>query len=113
MIATVLRREPPGAPTGASARTLSERVFRIRETGIIVVLALFVAVTAGLQHRFLSASNIQFVLVNTTIYALLALGETMVVVSRNLVHHPRRRHPHRGRWHGDRQHVARVVHRDT
>ncbi len=33
---------------------MTERVFRIRESGIIVVLALFVAVTAGLQHRFLS-----------------------------------------------------------
>jgi len=84
MTATAVRREPPEAPAGTSARTLSERVFRIRETGIIVVLALFVGVTAGLQHRFLSASNIQFVLVNTTIYALLALGETMVVVSRNV-----------------------------
>ena len=85
MTTAVVRREPPAAPPGgASARTLSERVFRIRETGIIVVLALFVAVTAGIQHRFVSESNIQFVLVNTTIYALLALGETMVVVSREV-----------------------------
>jgi len=36
------------------------------------------------QHRFLDASNIQFVLIDTTVFALLALGETMVVVSRNV-----------------------------
>ena len=84
MTAEVLRREPPQAPVDTSERGLAERVFRIRESGILVVLVLFVAVTAGLQHRFLSASNIQFVLVNTVIFALLALGETLVVVSRNV-----------------------------
>ncbi len=80
----VSRREPPETPAEASSRRLTERVFRIRESGIIVVLALFVAVTTGVQHRFVSETNIQFILVNTTIYALLALGETMVVVSRNV-----------------------------
>jgi rhamnose transport system permease protein len=82
--ATLLRREPPETPAEAGSRRLTERVFRIRESGIIVVLALFVAVTTGVQHRFVSETNIQFILVNTTIYALLALGETMVVVSRNV-----------------------------
>jgi rhamnose transport system permease protein len=82
--AALLRREPPETPAEASSRRLTERVFRIRESGIVVVLALFVAVTTGVQHRFVSETNIQFILVNTTIYALLALGETMVVVSRNV-----------------------------
>jgi rhamnose transport system permease protein len=82
---TVTATSPAATPNADDEeRRLTERVFRIRESGIIVVLALFVAVTAGLQHRFLSESNIQFVLVNTTIFALLALGETMVVVSRNV-----------------------------
>ncbi len=84
MTAALTRHEPPGTPDQTSSRRLTERVFRLRESGIIVVLALFVAVTAGVQHRFLSASNIQFVLVDATIYALLALGETMVVISRNV-----------------------------
>jgi rhamnose transport system permease protein len=63
---------------------LAERVLRVREFGIIAVLLVFVAVTAGIQHRFISATNIQFILVNTTVFALLALGETMVVISRNV-----------------------------
>jgi rhamnose transport system permease protein len=71
-------------PGQAGQTGLAERVFRIRESGILVVLAVFVAVTASIQHRFLSTTNIQFVLLDTTVFALLALGETMVVISRNV-----------------------------
>jgi rhamnose transport system permease protein len=77
------RREPPARPD-VSSRRLTERVFRIRESGIIAVLAVFVAVTAIVQPRFLDGQNIRFVLINTTVFALLALGETMVVISRNV-----------------------------
>ena len=76
-------RQPPQAAAGTGARKLTERAFRIRESGIVVVLVVFVAVTASVQPRFLNITNIQFILVNTTVFALLALGETMVVISRN------------------------------
>ena len=79
----VSRSERPPAPAGTGARKLTERAFRIRESGIIVVLVVFVAITASIQPRFLNITNIQFILVNTTVFALLALGETMVVISRN------------------------------
>ena len=79
----VSRSERPPAAAGGGARRLTERAFRIRESGIIVVLAVFVAVTASVQPRFLDTANIQFILVNTTVFALLALGETMVIISRN------------------------------
>lgn len=76
---------PPGKPDAPdTAGGLAVRVFRVRESGIVVVLAVFVAVTASLQPRFLDAANIQFILVDTTVFALLALGETMVVISRNV-----------------------------
>ena len=77
---------PPGDSGGGSAGAgnLAERVFRIRESGILVVLVVFVAVTTLAQPRFLSEANIQFILVDTTVFALLALGETMVVISRNV-----------------------------
>jgi rhamnose transport system permease protein len=90
-MATLLPRRQPGAKgtvaAGAAATPaggLAARVLRVREFGIIVVLAVFVAVTAGVRHRFLGSANIQFVLVDTTVFALLALGETMVVISRNV-----------------------------
>ncbi len=78
------RQDPAGAPAGTVSRKLTERVFRVRESGIIAVLLVFVAVTAGFQPRFIDQANIQFLLSNTTVYALLALGETMVVISRNV-----------------------------
>ena len=87
MRATLLRRPrqiEEDEPTGARTPGLAQRVFRIRESGIVVVLAVFVAVTASVQHRFLNSSNIQFILIDTTVFALLALGETMVVISRNV-----------------------------
>jgi rhamnose transport system permease protein len=69
---------------GADSRRLTERIFRIRESGILAVLIVFVLVTFAVRHRFLSGSNITFVLTNTTIFALLSLGETMVVITRNV-----------------------------
>jgi len=82
--AVTQRQEPAGAPPGAGSRRLTERVFRIRESGIIAVLLVFVAVTTAIQPAFLNEQNLKFLLINTTVYALLALGETMVVVSRNV-----------------------------
>jgi rhamnose transport system permease protein len=76
---------PSSTPTAtASAGGLAARVFRIRESGIVVVLVLFVAVTTLVRHRFLNTGNIQFVLTDATVFALLSLGETMVVISRNV-----------------------------
>lgn len=78
------REETASVQAGASSRRLTERVFRIRETGIIVVLIVFAAITVSVQPRFASQQEAQFILANTTVFALLALGETMVVVSRNV-----------------------------
>ena len=78
------RQDSAGAPPGTGSRKLTERVFRIRESGIIVVFVVFVAVTTAVKPSFLDEQNIQFMLINTTVFALLALGETIVVVSRNV-----------------------------
>jgi ribose/xylose/arabinose/galactoside ABC-type transport system permease subunit len=74
---------PPIADS-ANARRLVDLVFRLREFGIVAVLALLVLVTAVIEPRFLNLSNIQFILIDATIFALLALGETMVVLTRNV-----------------------------
>jgi rhamnose transport system permease protein len=78
------RQQAAGKPPRISSRRLTERVFRIRESGIIVVLIVFVAITVSIEPRFASQQEVQFILANTTIFALLALGETMVIVSRNV-----------------------------
>jgi rhamnose transport system permease protein len=68
----------------AEARRAVDLVLRLREFGIVAVLALLVVVTFAIQSRFLDLSNVQFILVDTTVYALLAVGETMVVLTRNV-----------------------------
>ena len=85
MSATIdTRQETAGKPPRISSRRLTERVFRIRESGIIVVWIVFVAITVSIEPRFASQQEAQFILANTTIFALLALGETMVIISRNV-----------------------------
>jgi rhamnose transport system permease protein len=59
-------------------------VLRVRTFGILGVLALFVIVTSIIEPRFLGGSNVRFILSETTLYALLAIGETMVVLTRNV-----------------------------
>ena len=85
MSATVdTRQETAGKPPRISSRRLTERVFRVRESGIIAVWIVFVAITVSIEPRFASQQEAQFILANTTIFALLALGQTMVIVSRNV-----------------------------
>src|SRR3954447_11078956 len=85
MTASVEPRPPaPPIADSASARRLVDLVFRVREFGIVAVLALLVLITALIEPRFVDLTNIQFILVDATIFALLALGETMVVLTRNV-----------------------------
>ena len=77
----------PGGPAGGqkwSSRRLVDAIFRAREFGIVAVLIVFVAVATSVQPRFIDPQNIKFVFSNAVIYALLALGETIVVLSRNV-----------------------------
>ena len=68
----------------ANPRRLVDFVLRARTLGIVVILALFVFATTLDQSSFLSGSNIRFILAETTIYALVAIGETFVVLTRNV-----------------------------
>ena len=72
------------AADGASPRRLVDVVLRLRTFGIIVVLALFVLVTALIQSRFVDGGNIRFILTQTSLYALVAVGEAMVIMTRNV-----------------------------
>jgi rhamnose transport system permease protein len=68
----------------ASPRRLVDVVLRARTFGIVGVLAIFVVVTTSIQSRFLAGSNIRFILAEATVYALVAVGETFVVLTRNV-----------------------------
>ena len=57
MSTAVTRPSPP--PRSGGSPALTERIFRIRESGIIAVLLVFVAVTFAVQPRFLARANIR------------------------------------------------------
>jgi len=77
---------PQPTPTLATAspRRLVDWVLRARTFGIVGVLAFVVVITASIQPRFLDGSNVRFILSETTLYALVAIGETLVILTRNV-----------------------------
>jgi len=76
--------QPPAPEQAASPRKLVDIVLRLRTFGIIAVLAVFVLVTALIQSRFVDGENIRFILTETSLYALVAVGEAMVIMTRNV-----------------------------
>jgi rhamnose transport system permease protein len=74
----------PAPVEGAKARRMVERVFRVRELGIVVALALLVAVTAVLEPRFIEAGSLRNLALNASIFAILAAGQTLVIITRNV-----------------------------
>ncbi|RKN10472.1 ABC transporter permease [Streptomyces radicis] len=55
-----------------------------RELGVLLALALLVAFTAADNSRFLSSQSIRDVLLSASILVVLAVGQTVVVVTRNI-----------------------------
>jgi rhamnose transport system permease protein len=72
------------AGAGRGASRLVEVAFRVRELGILAALALVVAVTTAVNARFLSVQSIRDLLLNASVIALLTVGQTLVVVTRNV-----------------------------
>ncbi|MGP3968744.1 ABC transporter permease subunit [Streptomyces sp. 6N223] len=72
-----------GEPRAARATAFS-RLWRVRELGILLALALLVAGTAASNSRFLSAQSIRDVLLAAAILVVLAVGQTVVIVTRNI-----------------------------
>lgn len=65
-------------------RSFIDTVVRAREVSLIGVLALLVLGVSIAEPRFLNAQNLRDILLNVTIVALLAVGQTIVVVTRNI-----------------------------
>ncbi len=65
-------------------RRLVDIVLRARTFGIVGVLALFVIITTAIQSRFLDGSNVRFILAESALYVVVAIGETCVVLTRNI-----------------------------
>jgi rhamnose transport system permease protein len=67
--------------TGSS--TLAN-LLRAREAGIVVLIGFVVLITTINNHHFIDGNSVQQMLSGAALFALLGVGETMVVVTRNV-----------------------------
>ncbi|MFD0425044.1 ABC transporter permease [Streptomyces parvus] len=83
---TVTTTEPaPVAPIPASSGTrLVDRVFKMRELAIFVLLLAMLALTQLGNSAFLSEQGVKDLLLNATILVLVATGQALVVITRNV-----------------------------
>jgi rhamnose transport system permease protein len=72
------------AETETSGRRSAARLLRVRELGIILALVLLVGVTALANPRFLSPQSVRDLLLGAAILVVLAVGQTIVIVTRNV-----------------------------
>ncbi|HWG74039.1 MAG TPA: ABC transporter permease [Acidimicrobiales bacterium] len=72
-----------GAPAAKSHR-VAETLSRVRELTIVAAVLIVFAVTTAKNHSFAHSHSIQEILTGTAIIALLGVGETLVIVTRNV-----------------------------
>jgi rhamnose transport system permease protein len=63
---------------------VAQRFFVVRELGVGLALVLLIVITALVNPRFLSAQSIKDLLLGATILAILATGQAIVVITRNV-----------------------------
>jgi len=68
----------------AAATKTARRWFLARELSILAALVLLVGVTAVTNPRFLSAQSIKDLLLSSTILAITAVGQAVVIITRNV-----------------------------
>src|SRR5579885_2627304 len=59
-------------------------VSRVRELGLLIVLLLIIVIVGIQAPRFLSINNFEQILLSVAILAIVAVGETLVVLARNV-----------------------------
>ena len=75
---------PPRGPAAAERRSWTATVFKARESGIVLALVVLVVFTATQNSRFLSGQSIRDILLGTAILAVLAVGQAVVIITRNI-----------------------------
>ncbi|MFI0806209.1 ABC transporter permease [Streptomyces echinatus] len=68
----------------SSGTRLVERVLRMRELAILAVFLVMIAVTQAGNSEFLSEQGVKDLLLNATILVLVATGQSLVVLTRNV-----------------------------
>ena len=81
---TALAEDQKVVTPPVSSHAVAELLLRFRELGIVLALVLVVGATTVDNHLFLSVTSIQELLSGASIIALLAIGETIVIITRNV-----------------------------
>jgi rhamnose transport system permease protein len=69
---------------GASAHRIAWAAFRLRESGIVVALAIAVLFFSLRADHFATLANWQDILTNAAMVVVVAVGQTLVVLTRNI-----------------------------
>ncbi|MEV4754372.1 ABC transporter permease [Micromonospora sp. NPDC049559] len=80
-------RRGADAPPAAAAprrRSLAERLLAVRELGLLLALGALVGVTTLRNDRFLGSQSVKDLLLGCAILVILAVGQTLVIVTRNV-----------------------------
>jgi rhamnose transport system permease protein len=79
---------PPATSAPAAARTTTGgrggSLLRARELGILLMIVVVFLVTTAKNHHFASATSVQQLLTGAALIALLGVGETLVIITRNV-----------------------------
>ncbi len=59
-------------------------VSRVRELGLLIVLILIIGIVSVQAPRFFTVTNLEQILLSVAIVAIVAIGETLVVLTRNI-----------------------------
>jgi len=81
---TSVAEKPRAIGRRSSSHLIAERLLRFRELGIVLALLLLVGVTTLDNSRFLSTTSVQQIFSGASIIILLAIGETIVIITRNV-----------------------------
>ncbi|MBX7548490.1 ABC transporter permease [Streptomyces sp. tea 10] len=84
MTVTTPGSTPVAEATRSQGPRLADRVFTMRELAILVVFLVMIAVTQAGNSQFLSEQGIKDLLLNATILVLVATGQSLVVITRNV-----------------------------
>ncbi|MFB8756777.1 ABC transporter permease [Streptomyces nigra] len=84
MTVTTPDKAPVTDVPASSGTRLVDRVFKMRELAILAVLLVMIAVTQLGNSEFLTEQGIKDLLLNATILVLVATGQSLVVITRNV-----------------------------
>lgn len=84
MTTTTAPKTPVPRLTDATSTGRLDALLRAREIGIALAIVVVIAITTAKNSHFLSADSVQQILNGGALIGLMAVGETLVIVTRNV-----------------------------